>query len=149
MSWVNAFMFCRSFNMDLAELTTEVEAEKFLKLFADNAPSLAMWHHIGGSYMGGPKNDYYWMTTAEKISYPLKFYPGEPNNYAGKEKCLSIAKHPHSFKFNDVDCYEHWIWNFVCEKIETQRVPSIDEKSSSRNQITDEDMFNMLNASRK
>ncbi|CAO1417933.1 unnamed protein product [Diamesa hyperborea] len=126
MNWANSFMFCRSFDMDLVELTTEEEADKFLKLFADHAITLETWYHIGGSYMGAAKNDFYWMTTAEQISYPLKFYPGQPDNYGGKEKCLSIAKHPGSFKFNDVDCYDTWIWNFVCEKIVS--VSQIDQR---------------------
>ncbi|CAO1417939.1 unnamed protein product [Diamesa hyperborea] len=118
MNWVNAFMFCRSFDMDLAELTTEEEADKFLKLFGDHATTLEIWYHVGGSYMGVAKNDFYWMTTAKQISYPLKFYPGQPDNYLGKEKCLSIAKYVGPYLFYDVDCYDTWIWNFVCQKIE-------------------------------
>ena len=110
-------MFCRSFDMDLAELTTEQESENFFRLFGNSATTLEQWYHIGGSYMGLAQNDYYWMTTAEQISYPYKFFNGIADNTLGKEKCLSIGKISQSYHFNDVDCYEYWIWNFVCEKI--------------------------------
>ncbi|CAO1377043.1 unnamed protein product [Diamesa tonsa] len=128
LNWANSFMFCRSFGMDLVEHTTEDEADKFLKLFGDHATTLETWYHIGGSYMGAAKNDFYWMTTGEQVSYPLKFRRGLPDNYLGKEKCLSINKQPGSFKLNDVDCYSTWIWNFVCQKIES--VSQINPRSS-------------------
>lgn len=102
--------------MNLVELPTKYEADKFLTMLTTAATEA--WYHIGGSDEGMRNRfDFYWMTTGEKVSYPLDYLPGEPNNAHGKEKCLSVGKHSIMFKFNDVDCWEHYIFSFVCQHL--------------------------------
>ncbi|CAO1396958.1 unnamed protein product [Diamesa serratosioi] len=116
LSWVNAFSFCKANDMNLVELQTEYEANNFLKMCADQ--KLEYWYHIGGSAEGSSDRlDYYWMTTGEKVSYNLKYHPGEPNNAGGKERCLSVAKQPNKYEFNDTDCWQHFIWSFACQHV--------------------------------
>ncbi|CAO1396945.1 unnamed protein product [Diamesa serratosioi] len=103
LSWANAFSFCKANDMNLVELETEYEANNFLKMCTDQ--NLEHWYHIGGSYEGSDSlYDYYWMTTGEKVSYTLSYYPGEPNGQ-NKEKCLAIGKQPIKYGFCDVGCY--------------------------------------------
>ena len=83
MSWANAFSFCKANDMNLVELHNKQESDKFLTMCANNA--VDYWYHIGGSAEGmANRLDFYWMTTGERISYSLKYHPGEPNN-AGKQ----------------------------------------------------------------
>lgn len=116
LSWANAYSFCRANDMNLVELPTKKEADKFLTLCANYAP--AFWYHVGGSAEGmSDRLDYYWMTTGEQITYSIEYLHEQPDNSNGKEKCLSIAMSPNKFQFNDVDCWEHFIWHFVCQQV--------------------------------
>ncbi|CAO1417921.1 unnamed protein product [Diamesa hyperborea] len=115
LSWANAFSFCKANDMNLVELHTKQEADNFLTILRTSATEY--WYHIGGSYIGAAKNDFYWMTTGERINYALEYHPGQPDNAGGKEMCLSVAQQPGKFKFNDVDCWQHFIWSFVCQQV--------------------------------
>lgn len=68
------------------------------------------------SYDGNSKDTFYWMNSGKRINYVLDFEPGEPNNYDGKEFCLSISKHDSRFSFNDIGCTES-THQFICQKL--------------------------------
>ena len=116
LSWANAFSFCKANGMNLVELHSEQEVNQFLTMCSDN--SLDYFLHVGGSAEGmTDRLDFYWMTTGERISYSLKYHPAGKNNAGGKERCLSVAKQPNKYTFNDVDCWQHFIWSFVCQQV--------------------------------
>lgn len=58
------------------------------------------------------------MNSGKKIDYELKFGAGEPNNYDGKEFCLSLVRMNGGeyFHYNDYDCSDT-TGRFVCQKL--------------------------------
>ena len=99
--------------MDLVELPTKAEANYFLTLCAQELKNLRDgYFHIGGSYIGAEIEEFYWMTTGQRISYSLDFIP---NNAGGAENCLSVEKEPVSFWFNDISITEKH--NYICQHI--------------------------------
>ena len=115
--WFEAFLTCKAFGMDLVELPITAEAEYFLAQCAHQQIHLQDdFYHVGGSYLGAGSNDWYWMTSGKRVKYTMKFAPGQPDNFNGVEKFLSIFKSPGAFMFNDVD-YNFTKWNFFCQHI--------------------------------
>ena len=101
--------------MDLVELPTEAEANYFLSLCTQQDLK-GEYFHIGGSYVGLGLNEFYWMTTGQRINYTMKYGPGQPNNVNGIERYLSVYEQPGSYSFNDMDNGETK-WNFICQRI--------------------------------
>ncbi|CAO1364237.1 unnamed protein product [Diamesa hyperborea] len=76
LTWIDSFVMCKTLGMDLVELPTSAEADYFLNIC--NQPQILLTNthfHIGGSYLGAKTNEFYWMTTEKRISYPLKWGP--------------------------------------------------------------------------
>ncbi|CAO1417927.1 unnamed protein product [Diamesa hyperborea] len=116
LSWANALSFCKANDMNLVELHTKQEADNFLTIMRTSAPETL--YYIGGSAEGmSNRLDYYWMTTGEQIPFTLEYSPGQPDNYGGKERCLSISKQPGKFKFNDIACSENNYGFFACQHL--------------------------------
>ncbi|CAO1325724.1 unnamed protein product [Diamesa serratosioi] len=117
--WANAFMFCRSFGMELVSLPTKELADKFTQLCYINAQFFDVFTHIGGTYIGAGLNRWYWISTGKPVSYHLPMLPGEPNNYGGAQTCLALekpyGKNDRPFLFNDVDAFGRHEEKFVCE----------------------------------
>ena len=117
--WIEAFMLCRTFDMDLVELPSATESDNFLRLCAQKNSDLnSDFFHIGASYAGLGVNEYYWMTTGNRINYALQWGPNQPDNVNGIENCLSIQKQTGSYKFNDMNMdttsFKH---KFICQRI--------------------------------
>ncbi|CAO1327728.1 unnamed protein product [Diamesa tonsa] len=113
--WIEAFMLCRTFNMDLVELPTEAEANYFLTLCAQQDLKEDFFH-IGGTYVGVGLNEFYWMTTGQRINYTMKFIPGQPDNHKGVESYLAVNNKPGSFMLNDID-NGSTKGTFICQRI--------------------------------
>ena len=114
MFWIDAYVLCRTFSMDLVELPTEAEANYLLSLLTQQ--DLKDAFHIGGTYVGLGLNEFYWMTTGQRINYTMKYAPGQPDNSHGIEKYLSIIEQPGSYMFNDIDNGINK-WKFICQRI--------------------------------
>ena len=128
--WANAFMFCRSFGMELVSLPTKDLADKFTQLCFENAPYFDKYTYIGGTYIGAGLNNFYWLSTGKPVSYELIFSPGEPSNYGGRQKCLAVQKQNGPFKFDDIEGFGTLEEKFVCESI-----PQINEIDSETTEI--------------
>ena len=113
--WANAFMFCRSFGMELVSLPTKDLADKFTQLCFENAPYFDKYTHIGGTYIGAGLNNFYWLSTGKKVSHDLNWGPGQPNNYGGQQSCLALNKENGPFKFDDIEGFGTHEEKFVCE----------------------------------
>ena len=112
-NWLQAYKTCKDYNMDLVELPTKAEADYFLPLCVEKLNNLRdHYFHIGGSYIGAEMNEFYWMTTGQRISYVMNF---SPDNHGGTENCLSVEKEPESFVFNDISITEDH--NYICQHI--------------------------------
>lgn len=112
---MDAYVLCRTFSMDLVELPTEAEADYFLSLCAQQELQ-GQFFHVGGSYVGLGLNEFYWMTTGQRINYTMKYAPGQPDNRNGVERYLSIYEQPNSYMFNDMDSGDTK-WKFICQRI--------------------------------
>ena len=122
--------------MDLVELPTEAEEEYFLAQCQKHISQILGTNYIvGASYVGVGQNKFYWMTTGEPIDYKLKFVPGQPDNFKGIEKFLSITKGREAYKFNDID--EHGKHHFICQRITNNSNDSYDAEIESYPHIYD------------
>lgn len=84
----------------------------------ENEGNLTKWVHIGGMALT-PKspNDWYWVTTGEKVDYDLPWHPDEPNYINPKQMCLAL--YTSEFLLDDVNCYgsDEGGDKFICQKI--------------------------------
>ena len=113
---MQAFVTCRSFDMDLVELPTKAEHDHFLAMCQEQAHQfVGTSYSVGASYVGAGLNDFYWMTTGERVDYSLKWAPTEPNNINGNDKYLNVRKYPGKFLFNDVNL--SYIHNYICQNL--------------------------------
>ena len=127
-NWIDAFVLCKTFNMDLVELPTEAEADFFLASCEQHV-SPNNYYLVGASYVGVDLNEFYWMTTGKIIDYKLKYLPGEPDNYKNIERFLSIKKGSDGCKFNDISLKDEH--HFICQSITT-----VNHKSSVAPNVT-------------
>ncbi|CAO1429936.1 unnamed protein product [Diamesa hyperborea] len=112
--WAQALMFCQSFGMELVSLPLKEVADQFTQLCADNAKYFDKYTYVGGTYIGAGLNDWYWISDGKPATYHIPMQPGEPNNFGGKENCLSLDNHEGVFKFNDINGFDRDA-KFVCE----------------------------------
>lgn len=103
--------------MDVLSLETLDEANHFLALCKQNSGYFDQWTHIGAITLY-PKstNSWYWVNSGKRVTYHLRFGPGQPDNAGGRELCLSIGKDPQNFFFNDLNCYGSHEFKFICQK---------------------------------
>jgi len=106
--------------MELVTLETLTEARAFLTM-ADNCKHFVgdVSVHVDGTTLT-PKSptDWYWTRNGAKISYPIPWDVGQPNNGDNKQFCLSIyrASSNKYFGFNDFNCSAAFF--FACQRIE-------------------------------
>jgi hypothetical protein len=106
--------------MDLAQFETSYEYSNFVKSAMKSFYYFHKWTHIGGiSKIVGknPHREWYWVGKNTKVSYPLNFASGQPNNYLGRQNCLGISKEEKTFEFQDIDCHGRFEEKFICQKI--------------------------------
>lgn len=101
--------------MDVLSLDTANEADEFLAICLSHIDRFEEHTHVGGMTLT-PKDPFqwYWVDSGEKIFYPLRFKPGQPDNSGDKEMCLGIQKHLGAFAFNDIAC-SGWESKFICQ----------------------------------
>lgn len=115
--WTNTRAACVAYGMDTLSLETLEEANHFLALCQQNAGFFDQWTHVGAIALAAKStNFWYWVNSGKRITYPMKFLPGQPDNAGGRELCLSIGKDPSGFRFNDLNCYGNHDFKFVCQK---------------------------------
>ena len=100
--------------MELVELLTNEEQNNFLQLLrAYSAVNRTRYYNLGAARFG---TGWVWMKSMKKISYGLKWYPGEPNN-PSFETCLSIYKDSQGVVgMNDIKCDEYEVF-VLCQKL--------------------------------
>ena len=110
--------FCKTYEMDLAQFENAYEFSNFLKFAMKKYHHFEKWTHIGGiSRFSGKNREWFWVGKNSKISYPLQFATGQPNNYLGRQNCLGISKEENTFEFQDIDCHGRYEEKFICQKI--------------------------------
>lgn len=116
-SWTNSRSLCQSFGMDFVSLETENEANEFLNICKSKANLFQTGAFIGAiSLEGASRSQWYWLNSGNRITYPIPFGPGKPNNVEGRAFCLELWKYSASnFLFVDAFCsgYES---QFICQE---------------------------------
>lgn len=119
-NWMDARSFCKTYGMDLMSLDTSYEFSNFVKQATKSFFYFDRWTHIGGISKlvgGGKQREWYWISTNRRVSYPLTFAAGQPNNYLGRQNCLGISKEEKTFELQDIDCHGRFEEKFICQKI--------------------------------
>lgn len=117
-SWMDARSFCKTYDMDLTSFDTNYEFTNFVKHAMKSLYYFDKWTHIGGiSKLAGKHREWYWIATNRKVSYPMVFAVGQPNNYLGRQNCLGVSKEEKTFEFQDIDCHGRFEEKFICQKI--------------------------------
>lgn len=112
--WDQANDICHSNGMEFLSLETLQESNHLLSLCDQNIHLFDVWTHVGGlTTVPKSKDDWYWITSGNKVNYSLKFGAGKPDN--NNEMCLSIGKKPEDFFFNDINCYGIDQMKFICQ----------------------------------
>lgn len=105
--------------MDLVELPTKAEHDHLLALCQKNKFQLiGDFYHVGGSNAGVGINDFYWITTGQRLSYEIK-YPLKPNDGQENEK---------QFLFHDVDTSKNH--TFICQRVTKANCELVDPNES-------------------
>ena len=117
-NWMDSRSFCKTYDMDLASFDTSYEFSNFVKHAMKSVSMFDKWTHIGGiSKVVGKNREWYWINGNKRISYPMVFATGQPNNYLGRQNCLGISKEEKTFEFQDIDCHGRFEEKFLCQKI--------------------------------
>lgn len=104
--------------MQLVSLDSDAEALHFLSLFVDNSPLFDQFTHLGGvASIPKTSTEWFWVENTKKVNFTLVFGNGLPDNYGGNEVCLTLGYTSNTFYFNDLKCYESYIFKFVCQSI--------------------------------
>ena len=119
--WSGAKSFCKSFNMDLVTLETLTEARAFLTL-ADREPFFQRYGEANFQIDGmtttlKSTTQWYWTDSGNKFSFPIPWYPGQPDNQGNVEFCLTlIPDTSNKFLFHDINCQNPYL--FVCQRFD-------------------------------
>jgi hypothetical protein len=94
-TWMGAYQFCKSSGMQLVTLETQAEYNAVLgalKAQASKIVSAGIASIYAGSFSIVPasKTGWTWYDNGQKITYPLDWFSGEPNNAGNIEWCASF-----------------------------------------------------------
>jgi hypothetical protein len=117
-TWIESMTICKSFGMDFLTLSSLDESKHFLHLYEEHIPLFDLYTHIGAAAtVARSTTDWYWVENREKVNFTMKFVSGTPDNYGGNEMCLTVTNVGGSYSFNDLKCYENYIYRFLCETV--------------------------------
>lgn len=99
-------------------LDSEAVYKEILEEFKKDAENLPQWLYIGAiTKEASSQNEWYSVSSGSKITFPLKWANGQPNNHPpGQEYCMTFEKQPNnSFLIHDCPCNAN-LGKFVCQK---------------------------------
>lgn len=62
--------------------------------------------------------DWYWTRTGKKLSFPIDWYPGNPNGNNDEQGCMCIGRATLSLTFKYNDCYCYGVYKIPCQRTE-------------------------------
>lgn len=125
-SFMNAYSFCKSLDMELATFETKAEVDWFADMFVNSCSKHDIeWCMVGGIRKFADKTisstNWFWMQSGNQINYELSWHNGQPDNNNGLQWCLAVSKKGRKTSFfADIECYkreEH----FICQKTTSSR----------------------------
>lgn len=113
-SYAAASDFCHSYKATLAIVHSRAEYHRLVG-FVRVAKSYNDQFFVGAQRLGSGLKNFLWMdgTWADRVETIAPWAAGEPNNWEGREGCLTIYPAWRSNTWNDLNC-SHKI-AFVCE----------------------------------
>lgn len=117
-TWASANTFCRDFNLDLVTLADQAEERTFLSLVGGVPEMSGLRSFIGGTTLDSEV--WYWIQSGQEISFPVNWFPGEPNNGGGtgvEEQCMAVGNNGGTtYALFDATCY-HGRHTFMCQRL--------------------------------
>lgn len=114
-SWNIARAICKDSGSDLVRIDSKAEEDHFFSLInKDSKVAENGWAHVGGIKVG---DGWAWREDFTQIYPGMKWYPGDPNNYGGRENCLGIGKQT-DVGYVDISCSETEA-SFFCQKTDS------------------------------
>ncbi|XP_065169579.1 hepatic lectin-like [Atheta coriaria] len=103
LNWHLAFRDCEARGLQMATIN-EWNENHYFRLAMEQSGTLNEWIWISGTDLASVGN-FTWMTNGRPLSsiYWL-WFPNEPNNYGGNERCINAMLHRTEAKWNDLDC---------------------------------------------
>ena len=120
--WTLTRSICKAYDMDVLELETLDESNKFRAMCKENYQWFDHHTHIGAiTLVDKSPTEWYWVSSGKKVKFALEFLAGEPDNNLNTEHCLSLWRgNSNNFMFNDIYCnvekHDDRDFKFVCEK---------------------------------
>ena len=105
--------------MKFVSIDSQAEADYFIPRFVQNLALIEVSAHVGAiATIARSSTEWYWVETSQKVSFPIPWLPGQPDNYGNNEMCMTITKASvSSIFFNDIPCSEIILRNFICQTV--------------------------------
>ena len=131
--------------MEPLRIDSKDEEEYFFNLIIRNYDMPIAYYHVGGFLVG---DKWKWTSDLSDVYSNMKWSPGEPNNYGGNEKCLTIYRMHGTYDtgFNDMNC-EDAAERFLCQKYTFPKIAqqSVRELDLERQLETQKGVCKLLN----
>jgi hypothetical protein len=120
-TWIEAKMLCKTYNLQLATIQTLNEAYAVMNMINRNADLGVrdnLWVYIDGMGLTPrTSTDWYWSESGNKIDFTMPWLTGQPDTAGGAEWFLSIGKYTKDTQigFNDIPG-TGFVNAFLCQK---------------------------------
>lgn len=100
-TWQDGREICHNYGLEFVSLDTESEYYNFERLVT-NYP-VNTYIYIGAMTTSPRNNIWFWMNSGNQMTYPIKWWPGEPTNTG--EFCLMFERAGgNQLQAHDIDC---------------------------------------------
>lgn len=121
--WHQVKKICEQHGLKALSLENKRESDQLLKFLEPYKSKTKFSFYIGGMALdAGNKNDFYWITSGNRINYDLQWGKGQPDAWEqpnwGQERCLSVGRDDDNegkLGYNDVFCNAYRAESFVCQ----------------------------------
>lgn len=118
---MTGYSYCQKVGIELVTLETYEEQSDFLRFCAENSPYLNLGLYVGAmnTFLKTTEN-WHWIHSDQKASFPIRFASGQPNYSAGQEHCLiayfANGKYSGKYDFHDYNGFGAALYSFACQE---------------------------------
>lgn len=115
LTWSNARSFCNSHGMDILSIADKDEETSIFDI-SERYFDVDTTIYIGGiATKLKDAESWYWVRSGDRIVYPIKWGPTEPNNSSPEEWCMAMKKFKQGFFMIDFTC-DTTPLKFICQQ---------------------------------